>query len=95
MSMTLNLGVDVGGHSLSVEFGIEALVSSFQQFSSRVLEVREAEVEGFAGAMPQYYYTSCPHCGADATFLGSKQMPDRKVRMCLRCHSYFEVNSCV
>ena len=65
--------------------------AAFQGFSERVEEIRATEAEGLGGSEPLRIYIACPECGADATHLGSKELLDRKVRLCVRCRSYFEV----
>ena len=91
MPRTLRLDLQFDALGFGLEVPLEALEARFDAFSSRVDERRQAEAEGLGGATPQRYYIRCPGCEADASKLSSTEKDGRKVRMCHRCKSYFEV----
>ncbi len=87
----LRASLSFDAFDIDFEVDLGEVWATFQGFSERVDEVRAAEAEGLGGSEPLRVYIRCPLCDADATHLGSMHLPDRKVRLCTRCHSLFEV----
>ena len=84
-----SLNLDAIGIDLDVDLG--GVWETFQRFSRGVSERRDSEAAGLGGSEPLRIFIICPTCGADATHLGSTELLDRKVRLCTRCQSLFEV----
>ena len=91
MSRHLHLGLSLDAFDFAFDLPLEPIEDAFRRLVERASEAREAEVSGFGQRAPLRFYVECPHCQADATFLGSTYLDDRKVRMCLKCRSLFEV----
>lgn len=85
---SLGLFLHFDSFHVDIEVPVEKIEAAFRRLVSRNERAQELEEDGIE---PIRFWVRCPHCDADGTHLGSKQFDDRKVRLCTRCRSYFEV----
>jgi hypothetical protein len=91
MSNTLHFGLSFDALSVAFDVPLEGIEDAIDRLTDRANEAREAEEEGFGGPGALVIYVQCPHCGADATCLGSTDLDYGKARFCMRCRSMFGV----
>tara|TARA_Y100000034_G_C6874811_1_gene399895 strand:- start:1277 stop:1558 length:282 start_codon:yes stop_codon:yes gene_type:complete len=85
-SLQITLNHDI--LSAGVEIPLSPLETWFEDLQWRNAKARDLDGEG---EIPLRHWVRCPNCDADASHLGAVDLDDRRVRICTRCQSLFEV----
>ena len=89
MTHPLQIGISYDAFSVDFEIPLDKVENWFAGLQARNAASREIDECG--GPEPLRHWVICPHCQADAAHLGSVQLDDRMVRICIRCRTLFEV----
>lgn len=90
MDRRLTFGIHSDSFQLELDIPLEEIENGMQRLMDRAQERREQDALG--GPQPLRFWVMCPCCGADASHLGHREEEGRKVRVCSRCRSLFEVD---